>query len=397
MRRATLASIGGNVLEYFDFIMYAHFAREIGSTFFPPGVRFSQTTAALAAFGLTCCARPVGAWILGGYADRKGRLRSLRVSIVIMTTATFVLATVPGYARIGLLAPAVIMLARFCQGLSMGGEFGSATAFLIESRPAHATRAASWQAIGQILASLGALAVTFGLRQVLPAGASDETGFRIAFGIGTLLGILALLARMGAEPTPPRGPAARGMPAPPADARFCLRVVTVGSMVALGAGITYFGLAMLAYAQSELHVPADIPLYASVISVVGQLAFTPLRWRLANRFDRTGRIVPSLAGCGLVAVLSLCAACAVGRHPGLVLVLPLGLNLLGLSYFAPLDGQMGLVFPAAQRGRGLAIGYACGVVLFGTLLPFLIGWLSGGVPVVRSWVRNCSRGWLFWC
>src|SRR5580704_7674774 len=127
VRVITAASIG-NALEWFDFLIYGYFAVTIAKVFFPSGDDTVSLLQALGAFGLSYLVRPLGAILLGAYADRAGRKAALLVSILLMTFGTGLMAVMPGYQSVGILAPVMVLVARLLQGFSVGGEFGSATA-----------------------------------------------------------------------------------------------------------------------------------------------------------------------------------------------------------------------------------------------------------------------------
>ncbi|OAG74320.1 sugar transporter protein [Gluconobacter japonicus] len=198
--QAVIASIIGNIIEYYDFVIYAYFSASIGRTFFPANWPLSQLGLSLATFGLTLLARPLGAVVLGNYADRRGRVSTMMVCILLMAMGSLLITLTPSYQEIGIAAPALVILARLLHGFSLGGEFGSATSYLIEHAPKHEARAASWQAIGQITASLCAATVVLMLGLLLPSTTFETFGFRIATGLGAATGISGLILRMMLTP-----------------------------------------------------------------------------------------------------------------------------------------------------------------------------------------------------
>ncbi|MBV9553348.1 MAG: MFS transporter, partial [Alphaproteobacteria bacterium] len=130
--RVIVAASMGNALEWFDFLIYGYFAVTISKVFFPPGNDTVALLQTFGAFGLSYLVRPLGAIVLGAYADRAGRKAALMMSILLMMIGTTIMAVIPGYDTIGLAAPGLVLVARLTQGFSVGGEFGSATAFLVE-------------------------------------------------------------------------------------------------------------------------------------------------------------------------------------------------------------------------------------------------------------------------
>lgn len=370
MTLPVIASILGNIIEYYDFVIYASFSSAIGQTFFPAGLAFSQIALTLATFGFTLLARPVGAVVLGICTDRRGRTFTMILCIALMAIGSLLITFTPGYQSIGMAAPLLIVTARLLHGFSLGGEFGSATSFLIEQAPGHEARAASWQAIGQIVASLVAAIVTLTLTLLLPAQGFDSYGFRIAAGLGALAGLLALVLRFRLIRTRPSPPVATvTVPSPFLRRENLLRTLAVMGAVALGSGITYLGIYMPHYARLHFHVAARLAYASALLTYGGQLVFTPLRWKLADYFDRTRSITPMLLSCALLFCLPWPMFRLVSIWPESILVMPLLFNVTGLLYFAALDGFIGLLFPDRLRGRGLTIGYSFGVVLFGGLAP----------------------------
>src|SRR5579884_1806364 len=165
------AAVIGNALEWYDFIVFGFFAVVISRLFFPADSQYASLLLTTATFGVGFFMRPVGGVLLGLYADRKGRKAALLLVIGLMTLAMAMIGFAPTYAAIGVGAPLLIVLARLLQGFSAGGEFASATSFLIESAPAQRRGFyGSWQMVGQALAVLtGAILGTVLTRALSPA------------------------------------------------------------------------------------------------------------------------------------------------------------------------------------------------------------------------------------
>ncbi|MFB9122210.1 MFS transporter, partial [Paraburkholderia dipogonis] len=137
VRRAIFASVLGNDLEWFDFLIYGYFAKIIAQVFFPGGNGFVSIMLTLATFAVGFIVRPIGGILLGIYADRAGRRKALSLLIISMAASTLLMGLTPGYARIGIAAPLLVVLARLLQGLSVGGQFATASAMLVEYAPPH--------------------------------------------------------------------------------------------------------------------------------------------------------------------------------------------------------------------------------------------------------------------
>ena len=145
--KGVVAVVIGNWLEFYDFLVFTFFAVMIGDAFFPAESQFGRLLAALATFGVGFVTRPLGAAIIGPYADRAGRRAALTLTLLMMAIGSVMVALTPPYAQIGIAAPILLVVARLIQGFSCGGEVGPATTYLLESAPA-SKRAAltAWQA-----------------------------------------------------------------------------------------------------------------------------------------------------------------------------------------------------------------------------------------------------------
>src|SRR5262249_61619216 len=140
-----IAATIGNVLEWFDFLVYGFFAVTIAEVFFPANNPTVSLLATFGTFGLAYVVRPLGAVVIGAYTDRAGRKAGLTLSIGLMLIGTTLMLVTPGYATIGVAAPIIITIARLLQGVSVGGEFGSAVAFLVEHGGQRRGFSAKWQ------------------------------------------------------------------------------------------------------------------------------------------------------------------------------------------------------------------------------------------------------------
>src|SRR5436190_13252985 len=177
--RLIVASSVGNALEFYEILVYGYFAVTISKVFFPAADEAVSILVTLGTFGISFLARPVGAIFLGAYGDRKGRKQALMLSILLMTIGTGLMTIMPSYGSIGLLASILVVAARLLQGFSVGGEFASSTAFLVEHRPDRAGFFASWQWSSQGLAAL--VATSFGVLLTTAMSAADlqAWGWRI--------------------------------------------------------------------------------------------------------------------------------------------------------------------------------------------------------------------------
>ena len=195
-RRVIIAAIIGTALEFYDFTTYALFATIIGRQFFPVASESGQLLLALATFGVGFVTRPLGAVILGAYADQAGRKAALTLSLALMVVGTALIALTPSYATIGLAAPVLIVLARLLQGFSAGGEIGAATTYILASAPASRRGLyGSWQTAVQGVAGLAGSLMGFGLSLTLSPDSMDAWGWRVPFLFGLLIGPVGLYLR----------------------------------------------------------------------------------------------------------------------------------------------------------------------------------------------------------
>ncbi len=379
-----VGATAGNALEFYDFVIYGFFATAIAAAFFPGRDPTTKLLLTFGTFGVSFLARPVGALVLGAYADRRGRTACMVLSVSLMTLSGAAVALMPDRAVIGLAAPCGILVARLLQGFALGGEFGSATALMIEHSPADETRAASWQGTSQYVASLVAASVAWLLSDVPGGALLHVQPFRIAFGLGVLAGPLALLLRRRLRDAPAferqePDPASRD-PGTPAG------IAIAAGMVAIGTALTYLIVYLPTYAVTQLHMRTGSALASVVVLYPVILAFTPLRLRIARAFDRSRCIAPMQLSCLATLLVGYPAFMLLTHWPGqlMLFLLPLGLTLIGLAYNAPLVGFMGLVFPVHRRGIGLSVGYAFGITLFGGFAPAINTWLTAYTGDPRS-------------
>jgi len=375
----------GNALEFYDFTIYGFFATSIAAAFFPGHDATTKLLLTFGVFGISFFARPVGALILGAYADRKGRTACMVLAIWLTTFAGALIALMPDYASIGLAAPIGILLARLLQGFALGGEFGSATALMIEHSPQGEARAASWQSTSQNFAGLFASGTAWLLSHDLTSPLFHVPAFRIAFGVGVLAGPIALFLRRRLEEAP-AFLAQQHQPRPVGEAPLLSGMAVVAGMLAIGTAQTYLVVYLPTYAATQLHVAAGSALGAVFLLYAVTLAITPFKLAIAGWYDATHRSLPMLLACLAMLAAGYPAFALLGLWPGPVMLflLPFGFTLLGLFYGGPLAGLMGLMFSVRQRGIGLSAGYAAGIALFGGSAPFINTWLIAQTGNPRS-------------
>lgn len=372
-RKAITAASVGNALEFYDFVTFAFFALQIGRTFFPGGSTYLSLMGALATFGAGFITRPLGAYVLGGYADRVGRKPAMLLSMTLMGVAIAVLALTPSYATIGIAAPIIAIGARLAQGFALGGEVGSATSYMMEAAtPANRGFMISWQGATQNIAgSIGAL-VGIILANVLTASQVDSFGWRIALLIGVVIVPFGLMVRRSLPETLHHDdPVERD----PAAYRGYRKVILLGFLIiAQGTIAGYIFKYMATYGQAELHL-------STTVSMIAQFGneFAGLVAVLIGGFwcDKIGRrpvmIWPQLLFTLAIIPCFLWLTRAGSGTSFLVsnIILSLPSNALyGAAYAAILES-----IPRRLRARVFALVYSIPVAVFGGTTQLVITWL----------------------
>jgi len=200
--RSIFSGSVGNMVEWYDWYVYAAFSLYFAKTFFPKGDTTAQLLNTAAIFAVGFLMRPIGGWLMGLYADKVGRKKALMASVYLMCFGSLLIALSPGYEAIGIGAPILLVFARLLQGLSVGGEYGTSATYLSEM----ATKErrgfySSFQYVTLISGQLIALAVLIVLQQLLTTEQLYDWGWRIPFAIGALCAVVALYLRRGMEET----------------------------------------------------------------------------------------------------------------------------------------------------------------------------------------------------
>lgn len=200
--RAIIGGSAGNLVEWYDWYAYSVLTVYFAPSFFPKGDATAQLLSAAAVFAVGFLMRPIGAWIMGVYADAHGRKAGLALSVALMASGALLIAIAPTYAQAGVIAPALLVLARMLQGLSVGGEYGASATYLSEM--ASRDRRGFWssfQYFTLIGGQLSALAVLLVLQAVLEDGQLVAWGWRIPFVIGAALALGVYLLRRSLSET----------------------------------------------------------------------------------------------------------------------------------------------------------------------------------------------------
>ncbi|MFL9876760.1 MFS transporter [Herbaspirillum rhizosphaerae] len=377
-RRAIVATVIGNGLEWFDFTVYSFFAVIIAKLFFPTGNELTSLLLAVATFGVGFFMRPVGGILLGIYADRVGRKAALSLTILLMAAGTTLIGLAPTYEQIGLFAPLIIVVARLLQGFSAGGEMGSATAFLTEYAPVK-ERAfySSWiQASIGVAVLLGAAVGTFVTSSLSPE-ALASWGWRLPFLLGIIIGPVGYYIRHHLDETPTFLEAKDKTDSPLKEiiSNFPRETLASFSMVILWTVCTYVLLFyMPTYSIKVLKLPQSTGFIAGMVGGLCIMVFAPIVGRIADRFGRRGL----LSGAALLILLLAYPMFAyINAAPGLfsLLIFQLVFGILIATYTGPILAAFSELFPAKVLSTGLSVAYNLAVTIFGGFASFFITWL----------------------
>ena len=389
--RQIVAAVIGNALEWYDFVVFGFLTVIISRLFFPSENELSSLLLTMATFGVGFFMRPVGGIVLGIFADRKGRKAALQLIIALMTVSMAMIAFAPPYAAIGVGAPLLIVAARFLQGFATGGEFASATSFLVEASPAGKRGYyGSLQMVGQSLAALtGALAGALVTRGLSPEQV-DAWGWRLPFMFGLIIGPVGLYIRRYLEETEAfiesRKVTARRSHAASLFAHGRGLAVTFG-LVICGTISYYVVLVYIpTFAKTQLGMPLADAFVAQVVGLVFLTAVIPLCGALS---DRIGRRPILIAGTIAYFVLLYPLFSWVYAAPSLERLTVMQVILCSLVgvFFGPISTALAEQFPTHVRSTGLAIAYNFAVMLFGGFAQFIVTWLirETGSPLAPAY------------
>lgn len=378
-REICAASIG-NALEFYDLLIYGYFAIVIGQLFFPAHDASTSLLLSVGTFGISFVTRPLGSIILGSYADRAGRKASLTVSIALMMLGTAMIAFAPTYEQIGFASPLIIIAARMLQGFSTGGEFGAATAFMVEHADAKRRGFfASWQMSTQGLATVLAAGVSALLSLFLTHDQLSAWGWRVAFAVGLLIGPVGLYIRRNIDETADFKKLGEQQkeksPLREVFGRDRSNMLLGAGVVAAATAFNYVHkLYMPTYAVKQLHIPATSSFLGAVVTGVMLMIAAPVVGHLSDRF---GRFRVMLWALILVGITTYPLFTLLNLYPtlGMLFAVQALVGLLIAASLAPLPALLADIFPTSTRGTGLALSYNFSVTVFGGFAPLIVTWL----------------------
>jgi len=385
LSKRQIASVtAGNALEFYDFVTYAFFATQIGRTLFP-GDASQSLLLSLATFGVGFFARPLGGWIIGRWADRRGRKPAMILSFTIMGLAMTGLALTPSYAAIGMAAPILAVVFRLLQGFALGGEVGPNIAYLMEAAPPH--RRAFYISLNFASADFAVLVaglVGFGLSSVLSTSALEGWGWRLAFLLGAAIVPFGLRLRRTLVETLPAESVTEQAPA---MRRPLMLLAFAGLLVIAGGTISNYTLEYLTtYAQTTLHMPVPTAFAATVVLGVVGVAGDLAAGLLADQFGpKRVLIVPWVVL--IVLIVPVFHLLNQFRTATALLIATAVLTVFHIFGSSPAVLLFVQALPARVRAGATGIVYALAIALFGgttqLLETLLIRWT--GNPIAPAY------------
>ena len=368
--RNIVGGSAGNLVEWYDWYVYAAFALYFAPVFFPEGDRTSQLLSAAAIFAVGFVMRPIGAWIMGIYADRHGRKAGLSLSVSLMCLGSLIIAVIPTYETIGAAAPAILVLARMMQGLSLGGEYGASATYLSEvAGKLRRGFFSSFQYVSLIAGQLIALAVLLGLQFVMSEEALEAWGWRIPFALGAVLAVVVFYIRRRLAETE-SFTNARASDAPMSTTANLFRDHPKAALLvmALTAGGTLAFYAYTTYMQKFLvNTTGFDRVTASRVMTGALFVFMCLQPLSGAISDRVGR-KPVMATFGILGVLvtvPIFTALETVQNPYAAFLLVMAALVIVTGYTSINAVVKAELFPAHIRALGVALPYALANTLFG--------------------------------
>ncbi|SEI45000.1 MFS transporter [Pseudomonas sp. NFR16] len=369
----------GNFLEQFDFFLFGFYATHIAAAFFPASNEFASLMMTFAVFGAGFLMRPLGAVLLGAYIDDVGRRKGLIVTLAIMASGTLLIVLVPGYASIGLWAPALVLLGRLLQGFSAGAEMGGVSVYLAEmATPGRKGFYASWQSASQQVAIVVAAGLGFALNLWLTPVDLAQWGWRIPFGIGCLIIPFIFLLRRSLQETEEF-----------ANRTHRPTMKDVFGTLYDNAGIVFLGMLMVAmtttafymitvyaptFGKSVLQLSTGDALIVTLLVGVSNFIWLPIGGALSDRFGRK----PLLAAMSLLTLITAYPALSfLAQAPSFAHMLEvlLWFSFLYGIYNGAMIPALTEIMPVEVRVAGFSLAYSLATAIFGGFTPAVSTWL----------------------
>ena len=401
--RVIFASFIGTAIEFYDFYVYATAAAlVIGPVFFPHGSATAQALSAFVTFGIAFVARPIGSFLFGHFGDRIGRKSTLVASLLVMGLSTTLIGFLPGYDALGSIAPILLCLLRFGQGIGLGGEWGGAALLATEYAPAG--KRGWFGMFPQLGPSVGFLAsngLFFGLALTLSDPQFRAWGWRVPFIVSAALVALGLYVRMKIAETPAFKAAVERkervrMPVLTLLARHWWPTLLGSLSMVVCYTLFYISTVFsLSYGVGTLHIPRPTFLGMLCIAVVFMGLATPLSAWASDRFGRRPVLIVGIIAA-IASGFAMAPLLGSGSLPLVQLFLVIELFLMGAT-FAPMGALLPELFPTSVRYTGAGVAYNLGGILGASVAPYIAQVLAarGGLSWVGAYVSIAAAVSLF--
>ena len=379
--RSIIGGSTGNLVEWYDWYVYSAFTLYFAPIFFPKGDSTAQLLNAAAVFAVGFLMRPIGAWMMGVYADRKGRKAGLTLSVALMCAGSLLIAVTPGYATIGWVAPALLVFARLMQGLSVGGEYGASATYLSEMAGKDRRGFfSSFQYVTLISGQLLALTVLLILQAVMPEPELEAWGWRIPFVIGGALAIVVFYLRRGLAETESfknaqeaKAPKSSGMELFRNHPREALVVIalTAGGTLAFYAYSTY----MQKFLVNTSGFSRETATWITAAALFFYMLLQPAAGALSDKIGRK----PLMIGFGVLGVAFtylIFTTLAKTDDPYVAFAIVLGALVIVTGYTSINAVVKAELFPAHIRALGVALPYALANTIFGGTAEYMALWFK---------------------
>jgi MHS family citrate/tricarballylate:H+ symporter-like MFS transporter len=370
--KTILRVTSGNFLEMYDFFLFGIYARQIGETFFPSDDPYASLMATFLSFAAGFAMRPIGALVLGPYIDRIGRRKGLILTLSIMACGTFLIAFVPAYATIGVLAPILVVLGRLLQGFSAGAELGGVSVYLSEmAAPGAKGFTVSWQSASQQVAVVVAALLGYAIANLMTPETATNWGWRIPFFIGCAIVPFLYMIRRRLEETPEF--AARKVHPTTRQIFATLaanwQIVLGGVAMVLMTTVSFYLITVYTptFGRSVLRLAESDALLVTMAVAASNFFWLPVSGALSDRIGRK----PILVGFAILALLTAYPALAwLARAPTFdrMLAVELWLSFIYACYNGAMVVALTEIIPASVRTSGFSLAYSLATTLGGSSL-----------------------------
>ena len=371
----------GNLVEWYDWYVYSAFALYFAPVFFPEGDRTAELMSAAIVFAVGFVMRPIGAWIMGIYSDRKGRKAGLTLSVTLMCAGSLLIAVTPTYASIGALAPALLVAARMMQGLSVGGEYGASATYLSEAAGRKRRGFySSFQYVTLISGQLLALAVLLVLQFNMSEQALEAWGWRIPFAIGAVLAVVVFYIRRRLTETEsfenaraadkPRSSSVNLFRDHPREALLVM-ALTAGGTLAFYAYTTYMQKFLVNTSGFSRETASQVMTAALFVFMCLQ----PLSGAVSDRIGRK-QVMATFGILGVLSTVPLFTALETVQSPFAAFGLVMAALVIVTGYTSINAVVKAELFPTHIRALGVALPYALANTLFGGTAEYVALWFK---------------------